>query len=420
MGNIALRGAVPVFQGSWPAWPQADQATIDAVTAALLAGRWTVSGGWTGSETLERRFAQRFADFVGVPHAVTTDHGSSSLLIALEALGVGEGDEVVIPVLTWVATATAVLNSNAIPVFADVDENTGCLTPEAFAAAITGNTRAVIAVHLNCRMADMDAVLAVARARGIAVVEDCAQAHGARWRGSHAGTFGDVGAFSMQQGKVLTSGEGGAVVTRDASLYDRLQQLRADGRRYRTDRPSIGDPYLVESGELMGNNCCLSELQAALLLDQLDRLEPQIEKRAEAAAMLDAELGRVPGLQPLLRSPHLERPSVFRYGVRRDPQAFAGKPTSLICAALRAELGVRVHQTDRPLHQNALYCPETKPRYRRLADRARPRPDVRFVAAERLYDNLILIPHNVLLAGRADLTRVVEAFATIAAHADEL
>lgn len=420
MRELALRGGVPVFQGYWPAWPQADEATIGAVTSALLGGRWTVSGGWTGVDTLERRFAQRFADFVGVSYAVTTDHGSTSLLAALEALGVGEGDEVVVPVLTWVATATAVLNTSAVPVFADVDEATGCLTPEAFAAAITGNTRAVIVVHLNCRMADMDGILAVARARGIAVVEDCAQAHGARWRGVQAGALGDVGAFSMQQGKVLTSGEGGTVVTSDAVLHDRLQQLRADGRRYRADAPAPGEPYLVETGMVMGNNFCLSELQAALLLDQLDRLEPQLEKRAAAAAFLDAELARVPGLRPLARSPHLERPSVFRYAVRRDPEAFAGKPTSLICAALRAELGVRVHQTDAPLHRNVLYCPETKPRYRHLRGRARPRADATFPVAERLYDDLILIPHNVLLAERADLACVVDAFAKLSARAHEL
>lgn len=409
-----------MFGGRWPAWPQCDDVTTAAVTSALRSGRWTVSGGWTGVDTIERRFARRFADFVGVPFAVTTDHGSSSLRIALEALGVGEGDEVVVPVLTWVATATAVLNVNAVPVFADVDEETGCLTAEAVAAAISDRTRAVIVVHLNCRMADMDAILAIARARGVAVVEDCAQAHGARWQGTHAGALGDLGAFSMQQGKVLTSGEGGAVVTRDSSLFDRLQQLRADGRRYRDDTPAPGDPYLVETGELMGNNFCLSELQAALLLDQLERLEPQLERRAAAAAFLDAELARVPGLRPLAHSPSLERPSVFRYAVRRDPEAFDGKTTSSICAALRAELGVRVHQTDRPLHQNILYCPETKPQYRKLSDRARPAADVRFPAAERLYDQLILIPHNVLLAERHDVARVVEAFAKVSARAHEL
>lgn len=420
MHTIALRGGTPVFDGTWPAWPQADARSVASVGRAVLGGRWTVSGGWTGADSLEREFARRFARFVGVPHAVTTDHGSSSLMVALEALGIGDGDEVVVPVLTWVATATAVLNVNAVPVFADVDADTGCLSADALEAALTPRTRAVIVVHLNCRMADMDRILQITRACGIAIVEDCAQAHGARWRGVQAGAHGDVGAFSMQQGKVLTCGEGGAVVTRDARLYDRLQQLRADGRRYRTDTPSRGDPALVETGELMGNNACLSELHAALLLDQLERLEAQVERRAAAAAFLDDALAQVPGLRPLHRAAQLDRPSVFRYAVRRDPAAFAGRPTAAINAALRAELGIRVHATDAPLHRNALYCPETKPRYRSLWARARPSASARFPAAESLYDNLILIPHAVLLAEHDALERVVEAFARLAVHADQL
>lgn len=420
MGVLAISGGKPIHETGWPAWPRADVATIRAVTAALESGRWTVSGGWTGRDTFERAFARRFAEFVGVPYAVSTDHGSTSLLLALEALGIGAGDEVIVPVLTWVATATAVLNVNAAPVFVDADRETGCLSPPALAAAVSDRTKAVIAVHLNCRMADMDAIREIAQARGLAIVEDCAQAHGARWRGALAGSLGDIGAFSMQQGKVLTAGEGGAVVTKERPLYDRLQQLRADGRRYSDVEPALGEPCLVETAEVMGNNCCLSELQAALLLDQLDRLEPQLEARAANAAYLDAELARIPGLHPLFWSPHLDRPSVFRYTVRRAPEVFAGKPTAAVCSALRAELGVRVHQTDRPLHQNRLYCPETKPRYRWVLERA-PRPvDACFPAAESLYAELILLPHNVLLADREDLDHVIEAFAKVAAHADEL
>ncbi len=420
MGALAVTGGDPVCRTRWPAWPHYDEATIAAVTAAIESGRWTVSGGWTGSVTLERRFARRFADFVGVPHCVSTDHGSSSLALALEALGVGAGDEVIVPVLTWVATATAVLNVNAVPVFVDVDPETGCLAPGALAAAITERTRAIIVVHLHCRMADMDAIAPIAGAHGVPVVEDCAQAHGALWSGSMAGSLGAVGAFSMQQGKVLTAGEGGAVVTGDPSLYDRLQQLRADGRRYAEREPAPGHPYLVEAGDVMGANHCLSELQAALLLDQLDRLEPQLEARARNADVLDAELGRIDGLRPLARAAQLERPSVFRYAVRRTPESFAGAPTDRICAALEAELGVRVSRADRPLHQNALYCPQTKERYRWLGDRVRVPAGARYPAAEALYAGLILLPHHVLLAADEALGLVVDALAKLSAHADEL
>ncbi|KZS69044.1 DegT/DnrJ/EryC1/StrS aminotransferase [Mycobacterium kansasii] len=421
MGWLALTGGPPVWRDGWPPWPQHDDATIDRVATAVRSGRWTLTGGWTGDEPYERLFARRFAELVGVPYCVSTDHGSSSLVVALEAVGVGAGDEVIVPVLTWVATATAVLNVNAVPVFVDVDAGTGCLDPEAAAAAITDRTTAIIAVHLHCRMADMDALVRLADAHGLPVIEDCAQAHGARWRGHRAGSIGVVGAFSMQQGKVLTCGEGGAVVTGDPVLYDRLQQLRADARRYPEAEPRLGYPYLVEAGEVMGTNHCLGELPAALLLDQLERLPAQLARRARGAEMLDAELARLPGLHPMTRQPGLELPSVFAYAVRRDPEAFAGAPTDRVCAAVAAELGVRVYRCDRPLHDNVLYCPHTKPRYRWLDSRLRTTAKWGdFRHAEHLYDNLILVPHRVLLADDAGLDAVVSAFSKVARYATEL
>lgn len=419
-GSLARDGGVPVHAGGWPAWPQHDAATVAAVAAAVESGRWTLSGPWTGAQPLEREFAARFARAVGVAHAVSVDHGSSAVTIALEALGVGAGDEVVVPVLTWVADATAVLDLGAVPVFVDADARTGCIDPAAVAGALSERTRAIVVVHLHCRMADMDAIETIARAAGVPVVEDCAQSHGARWRGASAGSLGALGAFSMQQGKVLTSGEGGAVVTDDALLYDRLQQLKADGRRYAAHEPAIGHPQLVEVGEVMGHNFALSELQAALLLDQLDRLDDQLRRRADAAGYLDAELAKIEGIAPLHRQPQLDRPSVFEYAVRRDPGAFAAKPTATVCAALEAELGVRVMQTDQPLHRSRLYCPETTPRYRAVAARARPPATASFPNAEALYETLVLLPHRVLLADRDDLADVVEAFAKVARLAARL
>ncbi|MCA2245061.1 MULTISPECIES: DegT/DnrJ/EryC1/StrS family aminotransferase [Mycobacterium] len=420
MATLAIAGGSPLWQDGWPAWPQHDARTSERVVAALGSGRWTVSSGWTGAQPYEQVFARRFAEFVEVPYCVSTDHGSSSLMIALEALGVGAGDEVIVPVLTWVATATAVLNVNAVPVFVDVDPQTGCMDPRALSAAVTERTRAVTVVHLHCRMADMDAIGALAAAHGLPVVEDCAQAHGARWGGRPAGSLGAVGAFSMQQGKVLTCGEGGAVVTKDPALYDRLQQLRADARRYPAAEPDIGYPYLVEAGEVMGTNHCLAELPAALLLDQLERLPQQLRQRARAAELLDSELAGVPGVRPMARPAQLELPSIFAYTVRRDPGAFADAPTDRVCAALAAELGLRVYRSDRPLHDNILYCPQTKERYRWLHDRLREAAQQRFPAAEALYENLILLPHRALLSEPAGLEAIVAAFHKVATHADEL
>lgn len=420
MARLAINGGSPVWREGWPPWPQHDARTSERVVTALDSGRWTVSGGWTGAQPYEQILARKFAEFVEVPYCVSTDHGSSSLVIALEALGVGGGDEVIVPVLTWVATATAVLIVNAVPVFVDVDPDSGCLDPRALSAAVTERTRAIIVVHLHCRMADMDAIRALATRHRLPVVEDCAQAHGARWGSRPAGSLGEIGAFSMQQGKVLTCGEGGAVVTRDPVLYDRLQQLRADSRRYPAAEPDIGYPYLVEAGEVMGTNYCLAELSAALLLDQLERLPQQLRQRARAAELLDTELAGVTGVRPMARSARLELPSIFAYTVRRDTDAFAGAPTDRVCAALAAELDLRVYRSDRPLHDNALYCPQTKERYRCLHDRLGTVTKSHFPAAEALYENLILLPHRGLLSEPAGIEAIVDAFRKVVRWADEL
>lgn len=420
MSVLAIAGGSPVTTDPWPRWPEFDEETVSAVADAVRSGRWSLTGAYTGEQPYERRFAARFAEFVGVPYCVSTDHGSSALTLALQALGVGPGDEVIVPALTWVATASAVLAVNAIPVLADVDPGTGCLSVESALPVLTERTRAILPVHLHSRMADVDALGAFARDRDLAMIEDCAQAHGARWSGALAGSFGGAGAFSMQQGKVLTCGEGGAVTTSDADCYDRLQQLRADSRRYPEHEPALGHPYLVDVGEVMGTNLCLGELQAALLLDQLDRLEVQLDRRAAASEILDDRLARVHGLSPLERDPRLERPSIFEYAVRRSPDAFGGASTAAVCRAMEAELGVRVMQTDRPLHQNVLYQPANSPRFRDAADRALRAADGAFPEAEALYRDLILLPHRVLLSDADRMDEVVEAFEKVAQHADEL
>lgn len=409
-----------MWTGGWPPWPSYDDRTVAAVEAVVRSGRWSVTGPWVGHQPLERVFAQRFADYCGVPYAVATDHGTSGLVIALQSVGVGAGDEVVVPALTWVGTATAVLACNAVPVVVDVDPGTGCLDPAEFEAAITARTRAVIPVHLHCRMADMDAIVEVAERYDVAVVEDCAQAHGAVWRGRRAGAFGAVGAFSLQQGKVLTCGEGGVAVTQDPDLHDRLQQLRADSRKYRADDPPFGHPQLVDIGELMGTNYCLPELSAALALDQLDRLDGQVRRRATAAAWLDEQLSELPGLMPLRQDAALELPSVFEYAIRRDPGAFAGVPTETVCSALEAELGVRVFMTDRPLHENVLYQPRTNPRNRWLDERLAHTEHWRHAHAQALWESLILLPHRVLLAEPLALQAVVSAFEKVLASAGHL
>jgi L-glutamine:2-deoxy-scyllo-inosose/3-amino-2,3-dideoxy-scyllo-inosose aminotransferase len=181
-----------------------------------------------------------FAEYTHTRYCVPVDHGSSGLVVALESLGLEFGDRVLVPALTWVASATAALRAGLVPVLVDVDSDTGCVGPNDLDLGV--GARAVVVVHWSCAMADVPAIASVAEPRQMAVIEDCAQAHGAAWMDRPAGSQGCLGCFSMQQGKVLTAGEGGAVVTNDDRLAGVLEELRADSRATVRTRPGRGSP----------------------------------------------------------------------------------------------------------------------------------------------------------------------------------
>lgn len=415
-GALAISGGEPVRTAPWPPWPGRLGEAAAAATRAIQAGRWTVTGPSTGDAPLERTFAEVFAAWNGIEYCVSVDHGSTAVTMALEALGVGAGDEVIVPVLTWVASATAVLRVNAVPVFVDADPATGCLSPAAVEAVITSRTVAVLAVHLHYLMADMDQLRDICGRYGLALIEDCAQAHGAIWNGRRAGTIGDIGAFSMQQSKVLTCGEGGAVVTRDAQTYSLLQQLRSDSAGY-DDGAEPGTACLSPIGDIMGTNYHLSEPQAAILLDRLPAVDAELDLRDENARYLNEQLARVPGIRPLQIPAQLQRVSVFEFAMTREEGAFGGRPTAVICDALSRELGIRVYQTDLPLHRNIRYQPWTKAAWRFLGT---SRPAGGFPVAERLQENMMVLHHPALLAGRAAMDDIVGAITKVSAHAGEL
>src|ERR1700674_2949121 len=220
---LALYGGTPVRTKPWPRWPRSDNATKKQVMGVLSSSRWAISGPFAGSESYERKFASAYAQFHNVRYCVPTANGSSALTIALEALGVTHGSEVLVPGLAWVACASSVAGIGAIPVLVDVEPDTLCMSPAEAAAAVTRKTSAILVVHLFSAVAKMDQFLPLSRATGLPLLEDCSQAHGASWKGRRVGTFGAIGVFSMQQTKVLTSGEGGAAITNNPKLYDRLQ-----------------------------------------------------------------------------------------------------------------------------------------------------------------------------------------------------
>lgn len=253
-----------------------------------------VASGWVSSiGAFVDRFEQDFAAFCGTRHAVAISNGTDSIFLALRAMGIGPGDEVVVPALTFAAVGAVVHHVGATPVLADVHPDHWNLDPVAVERALTPSTKAVIAVHLYGHPADMDPILALCRPRGIAVIEDGAEAHGARYKGRTVGSIGDVGSFSFYGNKVITTGEGGALVSDDAELLARVRHWKdhamSPERRY----------YHTEAGY----NCRMTNLQAALGVAQLERAPELLAWRARLLGWYRDALADVPGLT---LNPHLD------------------------------------------------------------------------------------------------------------------
>jgi dTDP-4-amino-4,6-dideoxygalactose transaminase len=412
---LAIDGGTPVRGPGrrWPRWPLPADGAEENLLEVLHNGRWAISSPAGGRELFERRFAEQFADYVGTRYCVPVDHGSSALVVALEALGLEFGDRVLVPSLTWTASATAVFRAGLVPILVDVDRETGCVGPEHLDLDV--DARALVVVHWSCAMADVPALEVVTEPRGITIVEDCAQAHGARWLGRQAGSLGRLGCFSFQNGKVLSCGEGGAVVTDDESLVQVLEELRADSRSYRTDRSVPGELDLAETATTMGSNFCLNELTAAVLCAQLRQLEGQNEIRQQNYRLLSELLVDVPGVRLVEPEHQQDRMSVYELPVLFDPLP-RGMPVAELAEALTAELGVRFYLTDEPLHRSVLLQPWTKPTLRPLAEefveahRGREYP-----SSDYLQTHVVVTHHSTLLGTEEDMVDIAEAIAKVAA-----
>jgi len=246
-----------------------------------------VTTGWISSQgEYVQRFEQQFSDFLGGQDALAVSSGTAALHLALKALDIGPGDEVIVPDFTFAAPANVVLHCGATPVLADVDRSTWTVDPGDIERRVSERTRAIIPVHLYGHPCDMDRINAIARDNGLKVVEDCAEAQGARYRGQPVGTLGDIGCFSFFSNKVITTGEGGMVTTANAEIADRLRLLRDHGMRR-------GRRYWHE---IAGFNYRMTNLQAAVGVAQMERVDSFIERRKEIGERYISRLGDIPGL----------------------------------------------------------------------------------------------------------------------------
>ncbi|WP_338553250.1 DegT/DnrJ/EryC1/StrS family aminotransferase [Paenibacillus sp. KS-LC4] len=399
----------------WPEWPQYTESANNNLLEVFKSNRWALSGYWTGDQPMVQKFSKKFAEYCDVSYCVPTTSGSMALMLALEALDIGEGDEVIVPALTWIATATAVLNVNALPVLVDVEEETYCMNPEKIREAITDRTKAIIPVHLFGCMANMDMIMEIANEHGLYVIEDVAQSHGSKWNGKYAGTLGHIGAFSCQQGKVLTSGEGGIIITNDQYIYQKLEQLRADSRVMTETPLRHGDMQLVMKGDFQGSNHCISEFQAAILLAQLERLDFLNSIREKNADFLNRELSKIPGIVTMKKFSQIDRQTYYGYVFKFNHSEHMDAQRLAEILRQRLNMGTfYLYPPYLPIHKNPLFCPWTKNRYpKNIRMNEEYWREQNFPVAESAFANSIVLHHAILLAEPHQLNMIVDTVADV-------
>ena len=380
MSALAKFGGPPIRREPFPGWPYFDSAEERELLEVLRSGVW---GGYNGKV---EEFENRFAGYLGSQHCIALANGTVSLHTALHIENIGPGHEVIVPPYTFVATASAVLQVGAVPVFVDVESGTMNLDPERLREAINPRTRAVIPVHFAGHSADMEKIREIAQAHQLIVVEDAAHAHGGEYMGRKLGTLGEWGSFSFQSTKVMTSGEGGCLVTSDPARADQARSYANHGR--------IREHGWYEHFSA-GTNYRITGFQAGILLAQLNRLDSQIAVREQNAEYLQKKLSAFPGVEPLQRQSYATRHSELLFLFRFHPE-IAGIDKRVFESCLRAE-GIPVQQLyPYPLYRN--------PMFHNSAFKNTGCP-----IAEANCDMILALPINVLMGLPADVEDVLSA-----------
>jgi dTDP-4-amino-4,6-dideoxygalactose transaminase len=421
MAKLALCGGTPVRSQPYPSWPQAGPEETLWLEKVLSSGRWFAGPRGDDPSSMGTLLGERFASLHGALFGLPVANGSVAIEIALRALGIMPGDEVIVPAYTFLSTATSVLMMGAVPVFADMDPNSYCLDPRDVALRIGPNTRAVLPVHLGGQMADMKAIEELAKIKGLVVIEDCAQAIDAALEGKKAGTWGNLGTFSFQSNKTMTAGEGGLVMTNDPDLAEMVVAMRAFGRSggKQTERSS------AQSSKWLSSNYRLSEFQAGVLLSQLERFSAQDICRQANATRLTKGLHQIPGVKHIRVDIPDMKHGYYYYLVRYETEQFGSLDPERLCQALNAE-GIPFVPGDRkPIYRHPVFeiqnlakslCPQVLEQFRKAFDPAHPGCPNTEEACERT----LILRHQTLLGEPGDMDDIVEAVQKVQKHMDEL
>jgi dTDP-4-amino-4,6-dideoxygalactose transaminase len=404
--KLAILGGSPA-KPIIPTWPVRDEREEQAVVEVVRSG---VYGGFPEPAPRTGRFAADFAAMHDAAYGIACVNGTITMSTALQAAGIGWGDEVLIPALSFAATAWAPLSIGAVPIICDLDPKTFCIDAQAAEAAITDRTRAIIPVHLGATIADMDAIMALAEKYNLIVVEDCAHAHAGKWRDRGVGSWGHFGSFSMQLTKVLTSGEGGMITTNDPAYAEACHSLIDCGRP--KDEAELNYHF--------GANYRITELQAAMLEVGLTRLLDQTATRNRNMAYMDERLSHIEGMSPQWIDPRITRRPGYVYVTQFDPQAFGGLTSYQLTAALYVE-GIPCGKGNPPMHRYDLLqlTDQNSFTFKHFKHRM-DFENLHFPVAEKVTESTIWMAHQFFLGGTDLIDYFVEALERVRGQAGEV
>ena len=419
MSKLAIDGGEAIRSGtkSWPQWPISTEKDVERMAEVTRSNRWSYDG------LNEWRFAEKFTRYQGANYGMCCANGTVGIQLALEALQIGAYDEVIVPGMTWQATAAAVADVNAVPVLTDVESDTWNLSLDAVEAAITSKTRAIIIVHLYGCMTDLDRLQQICKKNNLFLIEDCAHQHGSFWKGQGVGSFGDVASWSFQESKVISSGEGGFNMCKTEEQFYRLYSLRNCGRPYEANPPVFGlDKPALESTTLQSGNYRLTEWQAVMLLGALERLDEQVKLRDDNAMYLGSKLAEIPGIFPMRRRSEITQQSYFNFAFRLDTQEL-GVENRVFCDALNAELNSEdlFEPPYAPLNRCPLYKPLTKSRHHLSQEYFAAIDPARFAlpVCEDAYDSSgIVAHHRILMGSQEDMDDIAASVKKLVDHID--
>ena len=400
MKKLRINSEPPIKKKPFHNWPYSNNRERELLNEVLTSGKW-----WRMAGNKVEQFEEEFARKHGVKYCLGVTNGTHALELVMTAFGIGKGDEVIVPAFTFISTATSVIYCNAIPVLVDVDEKTFCMSVEAFEKAITPRTKAVIPVHMAGHACDMDRICAIAKKHNIVVIEDAAHGHGGEYKNKKIGSLGDAAIFSFQNGKIMTCGEGGALVTNNKEIYEKAFLIHGVGRP-KND--------LVYEHSLLGSNYRMNEFQAAILLAQLERLDNMNKIRNENAAYLDQLLQEVKGITPQSNRKYATLVTYYMYMFYYDENEFNGLSRHEFVECLKSE-GIPAFISFPVISETTFFKNNDFAHRIELYDR---NSEEKLKNAKKISEQVVWLPHYTLLGDKQDIEEIVLAIKKIRSYSN--